>query len=225
MPDDSPLVEASFGWRRSLGLFRTVPRTLSSKFRSLMAQHGERLSLRSTLRPSHGGCSDRLIALTREQVDGQWQRLIEGAVSREVVFDWARPWVEGKIEADPADDKMALIGLQYLHGYSVLRSGTSEDGFARSTEEMRRDLLWWRERCEQVDSGRVMSAGSVTRRAVVSVSARLSLEKGIPLGSLGGVLGELDDGAVLDVEFLVEDGARVLRTLIDADEVLPVLAP
>ncbi len=60
---------------------------------------------------------------TRGEVEERWAALAAGRVTREEVYEWAFPWVEGE-DADTPLEPLVRSGLEYLHGYYVLRQKT-----------------------------------------------------------------------------------------------------
>jgi hypothetical protein len=96
---------------------------------------------------------------SRADVETSWLGLINGRAARHVVHEWAAKWVEHE-EDRPISDVMILKGLQYLHGFDLVRvpgkPGTlrhaSNGDYLQSDEGIAQDLDRWRQDCEVYDA-------------------------------------------------------------------------
>jgi hypothetical protein len=97
---------------------------------------------------------------TRQEVEQRWLDVLQQRVPREEAHAWAVPWVEGTPEA-PCPDLMVGLGLTYLHGFDTTNDPEaphlSRHGgpgvYAKSLEDVREDLEYWRSNCADYDRG------------------------------------------------------------------------
>jgi hypothetical protein len=102
------------------------------------------------------GILPRVAEPSRADVEACWLSLISGDVTRSAVHEWATRWVEG---TEPANDPMVQNGLQYLHGFDLIRSPdrsgavrhSATGDYIRSDTEVIHELERWHSRCLEYD--------------------------------------------------------------------------
>jgi hypothetical protein len=96
---------------------------------------------------------------SRAVVEDCWRGLIGGNLTRHDVHEWAVKWVEGR-QQRLVDDPMVRNGLQYLHGFDLVRvpdqpgkvRHAQNGDFLRSDGQIAQELERWLDNCEAYDA-------------------------------------------------------------------------
>lgn len=97
----------------------------------------------------------------RTEVECLWSRVASGLVSREEAHEYSKVWVESSDpEQEMFEDRMVYSALLYLHGFDLVyvdpdRKNLSHHRppgeYAKSLDEVTRELLLWRSQCVEYD--------------------------------------------------------------------------